>query len=203
MEPTSCPRVRTSPRRTRTPYLPLQLYEFPLTPAPPRAIHGYRRWSGGFKSLADVAFPLVRIVPVSYQVCEGKALGKARKLGNCVGHEVRRQAVWTQRPLVLRYPNPPPNLRFSLQTLAKVSFFFETSSKKKNIITNIIKIITNGHLVSPHPRHHHQWPRRTPPCLHNRSRKEPAIHGCDAVAGLFWYQFVLGAPFSRNASCEA
>jgi len=203
MEPTSCPRVRTSPRRTRTPYLPLQLYEFPLTPAPPRAIHGCRRWSGGFKSLADVAFPLVRIVPVSYQVCEGKALGKARKLGNCVGHEVRRQAVWTQRPLVLRYPNPPPNLRFSLQTLAKVKFyFFETSLKKKHYYK--------------HHQDHHQWPPRLaappapppmapphPQCLHNRSRKEPAIHGCDAVAGLFWYQFVLGAPFSRNASCEA
>lgn len=77
-------------------------------------------------------FPLDRLVPVSYQVCEGKALGKARKLGNCVGHEVRKQAVWTQRPLVLKDLNPPPNFRFSLLSrLSPKSFLFETSSKKK------------------------------------------------------------------------
>jgi len=207
MEPTSCPRVRTSPRRTRTPYLPLQLYEFPLTPAPPRAIHGCRRWSGGFKSLADVAFPLVRIVPVSYQVCEGKALGKARKLGNCVGHEVRRQAVWTQRPLVLRYPNPPPNLRFSLQTLAKVKFYFFETSLKKNIITNIIKIITNGHLVSPHPRHHHQWPRRTPNvsiialAKSRRSMVAMLWQGCSGI-NLYWERRFLAMLVARR-SCSA
>jgi len=81
MEPTSCPRVRTSPRRTRTPYLPLQLYEFPLTPAPPRAIHGCRGWSGGFKSLADVAFPLVRIVngPAAPPHVSIIALAKSRR----------------------------------------------------------------------------------------------------------------------------